>query len=140
MAMTETRPQTAPDPAAAAHDTTASEPVPTGGLVGLLGTGSHATIGRLWIGTSLVFIAMSGVLGALLGAERLQPETYNILSQDNYAQTFSLHGVSALYLFALPILIGIAIIVVPRQVGAETIAFPVPQPCRTGRSSSGAAS
>ena len=125
MAMTETRPEAAPEPAAAAHDTAASEPVPTGGLVGLLGTGRHATIGRLWIGTSLVFLAMSGVLGALLGAERLQPETYNILSQDNYAQTLSLHGVGrAVPVRACRSSSGSPSIVVPRQVGAETIAFP----------------
>ncbi len=30
--------------------------VPAGGLAGILGTGRHAAIGRLWIGTSLVFL------------------------------------------------------------------------------------
>ncbi len=122
MAMTETRPEAAPD--RAGPDTTADESVPVGGLAGILGTGRHAAVGRLWIGTSLVFLVVTGALGGVLGAERLKPETYNILDEGNYAQTLSLHGVGGLFLFALPILIGIAIIVVPSQVGAETVAFP----------------
>jgi cytochrome c oxidase subunit 1/cytochrome c oxidase subunit I+III len=123
MAMTETRPEAAPDRAQAGA-TAIEEPHPAGGLAGILGTGSHAAIGRLWIGTSLVFLVVIGVLGGVLGAERLKTETYNILNQDNYAQTLSLHGVGGLFLFAIPILIGIAMIVVPRQVGADTVAFP----------------
>jgi heme/copper-type cytochrome/quinol oxidase subunit 1 len=120
MAMTETRPEAAPE-GAAAHDSPADDAVPAGGLAGILGTARHAAIGRLWIGTSLVFLALTGVL---LGAERLKTDTYNILNQDNYAQALSLHGVGALFLFAIPVLIGVATIVVPNQVGAESIAFP----------------
>ena len=123
MAMTETRPEAAPDRAQAGATAIEAHP-PTGGLAGILGTGRHAAIGRLWIGTSLVFLVVTGILGGVLGAERLKTETYNILNQDNYAQTLSLHGVGGLFLFAIPILIGIAMIVVPAQVGADTVAFP----------------
>jgi len=98
--------------------------VAAGGLAGILGTGRHAAIGRLWIGTSLVFLVLTGALGGVLGAERLKPDTYNVLNQDNYAQALSLHGVGGLFLFAIPILIGLGTIVVPRQVGADSIAFP----------------
>ena len=124
MAMTETRPEAETPTATPATNPSAGWPRPAGGLAGLLGTGRHRSIGRLWVGTSLVFLALSGVLGAVLGAERLKPETYNILNKDNFAQTLSLHGVAGVFLFALPILIGLGTIVVPRQVGAHTIAFP----------------
>ncbi len=124
MAMTETRPEATPEPAAAVDDRPTDDAVPAGGLAGLLGTGRYAVIGRLWIGTSVVFLVLTGVLGGVLGAERFQTDTYNILNQDNYAQTLSLHGVGALFLFAIPILIGLATCVVPAQVGAESIAFP----------------
>src|SRR3954467_2793011 len=126
MAMTETRPE-AEAPTATPPTTTASGsglPRPASGLAGLLGTGRHRSIGRLWIGTSLVFLAISGALGGVVGAERLKPETYNILNKDNFAQTLSLHGVAGVFLFALPMLIGIATVVVPRQMGSHTIAFP----------------
>src|SRR3954451_3515633 len=122
MAMTETRPEAAPE-RATPHDRAVDESA-AGGLAGILGTGRHGAIGRLWIGTSLVFLVLTGVLGGILGAERLKPDTYNILNQDNYAQALSLHGVGAVFLFAVPILIGLATIVVPSQVGAESVAFP----------------
>jgi heme/copper-type cytochrome/quinol oxidase subunit 1 len=124
MAMTETRPEAATQPVAGVDDRPTDDVVPAGGLAGLLGTGRHAVIGRLWIGTSLVFLVLTGALGGVLGAERFKTDTYNILNQDNYGQTLSLHGVGALFLFAIPILIGIATVVVPAQVGAESIAFP----------------
>jgi cytochrome c oxidase subunit 1 len=123
MAMTETRPA-AETPTATPATSAAGLPRPAGGLAGLLGTGRHRSIGRLWVGTSLVFLVVSGGLGAALGAERLKPETYNIFSKDNFAQSLSLHGVAGVFLFALPILIGLGTIVVPRQVGARGIAFP----------------
>ena len=124
MAMTETRPEAETHAAAPASPPTSDVPRPATGLAGLLGTGRHRSIGRLYVGTALVFLVVSGILGAVLGAERLKPETYNILNKDNFAQTLSLHGVAGVFLFALPVLIGLAIVVVPRQVGAKTIAFP----------------
>src|SRR3954465_8835584 len=123
MAMTETRPETEPTTVNPATPTSGL-PRPAGGLAGLLGTGRHRSVGRLWVGTALVFLVVTGVLGAVLGAERIKPETYNILNKDNFSQALSLHGVGGVFLFALPILIGLGTIVVPRQMGAHTIAFP----------------
>jgi heme/copper-type cytochrome/quinol oxidase subunit 1 len=124
MAMTETRPDTETETATPDHSATTGLPRPAGGLTGLLGTGRHRSIGRLWVGTSLVFLVVTGGIGAALGAERLKPETYNLLNKDNFAQSLSLHGVAGVFLFALPILIGLGTIVVPRQLGAHSIAFP----------------
>ena len=124
MAMTETRPEAETQPATTTTAPSGGVPRPAGGLAGLLGTGRHRSIGRLWVGTSLVFLAVTGALGGVLGAERIKPETYNILNKDNFAQTLSLHGVGGVFLFAIPILIGLGTIVVPRQMGAHTIAFP----------------
>src|SRR5689334_18371900 len=124
MAMTETRPEAETETATPATASNAGLPRPTGGLAGLLGTGRHRSIGRLWVGTALVFLVVGGGIGAALGAERLKPETYNVFDVNNFAQALSLHGISGTFLFALPIFIGLATIVVPRQLGAHTIAFP----------------
>ena len=105
MAMTETRPEAETPTATPATNPSAGLPRPAGGLPGLLGTGRHRSIGRLWVGTSLVFLAVSGVLGAVLGAERLKPKTYNILNKDSFAQTLSLHGVAGVFLFAFGFLL-----------------------------------
>src|SRR3954470_484519 len=124
MAMTETRPEAETETATASTSSSAGLPRPSGGLAGLLGTGRHRSIGRLWVGTALVFLVVSGGVGVALGAERIKPETYNVFDVNSFAQALSLHGVSGTFLFALPMLVGLGIIVVPRQIGAETIAFP----------------
>src|SRR3954463_16152137 len=111
MAMTETRPEAETETAAATTASPYGATRPAGGLAGLLGTGQHRTIGRLWIGTSLVYLAVIGVLGELLAFERFKTETYNIFNKDNFAQSLSLHGVGGLFLTLLPLLIGVATVV-----------------------------
>ncbi len=124
MAMTETRPETETETANPVASPSDGAPRPAGGLAGVLGTGRHRSIGRLWVGTSLVFLALSGGLGEALGSRRLQPDHYGAFSADNFSQSLSLHGISGVFLFAIPVLVGLATIVVPRQVGMHTIAFP----------------
>lgn len=111
-------PAAGPDAAIAVAAPTAS------GLAGLLGTGDHKPIGRLWILTSLLYLMAAGITGALVGAERLDTTDLQILEADTYGQTFSLHSIAGVFLFLLPLLIGLATYVVPLQVGASTIAFP----------------
>jgi cytochrome c oxidase subunit 1 len=125
MAMTETRPEAtaAVEPAASAADG-GDVPQPASGLAGILGSVDHHVIGRLWIVTSVVMLGGAGLLGVLLGVERLKTSTYDVFEGRHYLQFFSLHAVAATYLFAIPLLIGVATVVVPRQLGARTIAFP----------------
>jgi heme/copper-type cytochrome/quinol oxidase subunit 1 len=115
---TETRPEASAESSAAVV-----APAP-GGLAGVLGTGEHKTIGRLYIGTSIVFLLLAGVTGALVGAERIDTARLDVLGRDSFAQVFTLHSVSAVFLFLIPFLLGLAIVLVPLQVGAATIAFP----------------
>lgn len=124
MAMTDT---TAASSAATVEGALETERVASprapGGLAGILGDGDHKMIGRLFIGTSLLFGGVTGVTGALVGAERLDTADVTVLD-DSFLQVFTLHSVSGLFLFLLPLLLGIALYVVPLQVGARTIAFP----------------
>src|SRR5258706_14190069 len=114
MAMTETRPEQAAESAATSGD--ASDAVrPSGGLVGLLGSAEHTVIGRLWIATSVVFLLGAGVVGVLLGVERLDTTTYDVFEAKHFQQALSIHAVAGLFLFAIPLLIGVAPVVVPEQ-------------------------
>src|SRR5688572_23795652 len=115
MAMTQARPETETQPPAAAQGGAVTAPLADSPVAVFFGTARDQVIGRLWIGTALVFLALTGVLGGLLGAERLKPEVYNVFSNDSYGQALSLHGVSGLFLVAIPLLIGAATAVVPRQ-------------------------
>lgn len=116
MALTETRPDTdAPPSAAEATGLT---------LDGLVSTADHKTIGRLWIGSGLVFLLASLVVSVVVGIEAADLSGLSIVSDgDEFTQLWSL-GRTVLLLGAIvPILVGIGTFVVPLQVGAPAIAF-----------------
>ncbi len=99
-------------------------PRPAPGFAALIGTGDHRKIGRLWIGTSFLFLLASGIAGALLGAEKLDTSGIDVLDVDAVAEIFSLHAVAGVFLFLVPLLLGLAITIVPSQIGSPTVAFP----------------
>ena len=118
MTMTESRPD--------ASSGTASVPGAdaSGGLAGWFSTGDHKRIGRLYIVFSALLVVGGLVVAFLLGLEKGDPSGYQILGSDTIGQLFSLYGVGTVFLGVLPLLLGIAIYVVPLQLGARTIAFP----------------
>ena len=118
MTMTETQPADAGEAGASSGQATRSS-----GLAALLGSGDHLAIARLWIVASFLFLVVAGVAGGLLGVERLDVSSLDLLD-DTGSQVFSLHAVGGIFLFLVPAFIGIATAVVPAQVGAATIAFP----------------
>ena len=102
-----------------------TEPAPPSGLAALVGSGDPRTVGKLFVGTSLLFLLVSGVAGLLVAFELIdldQPD--NILGNDVFQQVVTLHSITGLFLVVLPLLLGLATAVVPLQVGATTVAFP----------------
>ncbi len=125
MVVTESPPETttANQSTAGATAIDTSRPRPTG-LAGFLGSGDHKVIGRAYIASSLLFGLAAAVAGELVAVERIDTSRLNILSADTAFQVFTFHSVAATFLFLLPLVLGIAMVVVPLQVGATTIAFP----------------
>lgn len=119
MAMTETRPAMSAEEAAPAP----VAPVEPAGLAGWLTTSDHKRVGRMWIATSLAFLLVGGVLGELLGAERLDSGV-DLLEDGTFPQIYALHAEAAVLLFLVPLFIGLATYLVPLQVGSPEIAFP----------------
>src|SRR5687768_11502125 len=117
MTMTDTRPE-------AGATSVVDGPAPElGGLAGYLTTVDHKRMGRMWIVASLVFLVVAGVFGELVAVERFDTGGVDILG-DGFTQSYSLHAVGAVFLFLLPLSLGVATYVVPLQVGARAIAFP----------------
>lgn len=117
---------TAVEPAAeapAGEAAAAAAAAPTG-LTAVVGSGDHKVTGRLFIGFSFAFLLVALGCGELLGIERIDASGFSLLSTDTYGQVFTLYRVSALFLFLWPLLVGLALVVVPLQVGAPTVAFP----------------
>lgn len=119
MALTETRPDTDSEVAVAVETTT----TPT--VDSILGTGDHKTIGRLWIGSGILFLIAGLVLDLLASAELADLSGLAIAdSGDQLTQLWSLGRDLLLFAGIMPVLIGIGTYVVPLQVGASSLAFP----------------
>ena len=124
MSMTETRPATGSTSSRAERDHERSTgPVgPPQGLHGWISTADHKRIGRLYLATSIGFLVVGSVVGAILGAERLDGG-FEILSDNTFGQVYTLHGEVAVFGFLVPFFLGLATYLVPLQVGAPDIAF-----------------
>lgn len=84
----------------------------------------HKKIGRLFIGQSLLFAVAVGVIGALIGIERINPDGAQFFDADAALQLTQLHRHFLVFGVLAPLFMGIALAVVPMQVGARAIAFP----------------
>jgi cytochrome c oxidase subunit 1 len=123
MAMTDTRPPAAAPEAVPVPRVADAAPAEAPGLAGWFTTSDHKRIGRLWVATSLLFLVVGGVAGAVLGFERMG-DGLDLLTSGSFAQVYTFHGEVAVWLFLVPCTIGIATVVLPLQVGSPEIAFP----------------
>lgn len=98
---------------------------PVTGLAGLLGSTDHKVVGRFYIGAALLFGLASATTAMLGGIDRIDGTFGNtILDGETVDQVLSFSLLSATLLFLMPALLGLAIAIVPLQVGARAIAFP----------------
>jgi heme/copper-type cytochrome/quinol oxidase subunit 1 len=84
----------------------------------------HKKIGRLFIGVSLLSALLVAVLGLVFGLERMSPAHMQIFDGDATLQLFSLYQFALVFGVLAPLFVGIAIAVVPTQIGARAVAFP----------------
>jgi cytochrome c oxidase subunit I+III len=96
-------------------------PVP--GLLGWLATGDHKRIGKLEIFTAFAFFLIAGVEALLMRIQLSRAEN-SFLSMDLYNQIFTVHGSTMMFLFAVPVMQGFGIYLVPLMLGTRTVAFP----------------
>ncbi len=88
-----------------------------------LTTVDHKRIGALYVGTSVTFLLIGGLLALLLRVQ-LTTADETFLGQRSYAQVLTLHATTMIYLFAVPIFAGLGSHLVPLLIGARNVAFP----------------
>ncbi len=84
---------------------------------------NHSIIGLRFMATAFVFFAIGGVLGMLTRVQLATPEAA-FMSPETYNQVFTMHGSMMLFLFAIPMLEGMAVYLTPKILGARDFAFP----------------
>jgi len=94
------------------------------GLLGWLTTTDHKRIGLLYFFTTLAFFGAGGIEALLMRTQLSQPEE-KVLSPETYNQLMTMHGVTMIFLFVIPMAIGaFGNYLVPLMIGARDMAFP----------------
>jgi len=97
---------------------------PLGKVIGrLLSTTDHKVIGQLYLVTSFAFFLIAGVMALVIRAELAKPGL-QIVNEEVYNQLFTMHGTIMLLLFATPLFVGFANVIMPVQIGSPDVAFP----------------
>jgi len=93
------------------------------GVWAWLASVDHKKIGIMYIYAALFFMAFGGAEALLVRIQLWQPDNH-FVSAETFNQLFTMHGVTMIFLVAMPILIGYINAIVPLQIGARDVAFP----------------
>ena len=93
------------------------------GIVGWITSVDHKSIGKRYIVTAFIWFLLAGLLAAAMRLQLSRPDN-SVLGPDLYNQIFTMHGTVMMFLFAVPMVQGLGVYLVPLMVGARSIAFP----------------
>jgi cytochrome c oxidase subunit I+III len=84
---------------------------------------NNTYIGLLYIGTALLFLVLGGVLALVMRTQLAVPDN-DLVGYDTYNQLFTMHGTVMMFLFAVPVVEAIGILLLPAMLGARDLPFP----------------
>lgn len=90
---------------------------------GALAAVNHTSIGLRFMVTGVAFFLVGGLLAMLVRTQLALPEQ-EIIGAETYNQLFTMHGTVMMFLFAIPILEGLAIYMIPKMIGTRDLVFP----------------
>jgi cytochrome c oxidase subunit 1 len=93
------------------------------GLASLPATTDHKRLAGLIAVTAFAFFLVGGVMALVMRVELAAPGM-QVVSKAGYAELFSMHGSTMIYLFITPIALAVGLYLVPLQIGAAELALP----------------
>jgi cytochrome c oxidase subunit I len=93
------------------------------GLYGWFATVDHKTLGIRYIVTAFVFLALGGLEALMLRLQLAQPNE-TLLTPAQYNELFTMHGITMILWYALPILTGFSVYLQPLLLGTRDMAMP----------------
>lgn len=96
---------------------------PRPGPIGSLKAIQNDAIGGRIMFTSFIFFLVAGCLALLMRLQLVRPEN-TLVGPQTYNGLFTMHGSTMMYLFAVPMLEGLAIILLPLMLGNRELPFP----------------
>ena len=83
----------------------------------------HKLVGLLYIATALTFLALAATEFALIRVQLIVPEN-TLIEPEIFNRLMSVAPVTFVVLFAIPLALGLAMYLVPLQIGARGVALP----------------
>jgi len=80
-------------------------------------------IGLFYVGAAFLFFVLAGVLALLIRAQLALPLN-GILPQETYNQVFTMHGTVMMFLFAVPAVEALGVMLLPQMLAARDLPFP----------------
>ena len=84
---------------------------------------NNTYIGLMYIGAALLFLVLGGALALLMRTQLAVPDN-DFVDFDTYNQLFTMHGTVMMFLFAVPVVEAIGILLLPAMLGARDLPFP----------------
>jgi cytochrome c oxidase subunit I+III len=84
---------------------------------------NHTDLGRMFMLTAVFFFAVGGVLAMLIRSQ-IATSGSAFVDAPLYAQFFTMHGTVMMFLFAIPLIEGLAVYMLPKLLGTRDLAFP----------------
>jgi cytochrome c oxidase subunit I+III len=84
---------------------------------------NNTYVGLAYVATGFAFFVGAGILALLMRIQLAYPEN-TFLSAETYNQFFTMHGTVMMFLFAVPIVEAIAVLLLPGLLGTRDMPFP----------------
>jgi cytochrome c oxidase subunit I+III len=80
-------------------------------------------IGVMYVGAAFLFFVLAGILALMMRAQLAVPEN-RLIGPELYNQLFTMHGTIMMFLFAVPAVEAMGILLLPNMLGARDLPFP----------------
>jgi cytochrome c oxidase subunit I+III len=84
---------------------------------------NNSYVGLFYVAAAFGFFLLAGALALVMRAQLALPLS-GILPQEIYNQFFTMHGTVMMFLFAVPMMQALAILLLPQMLGARDLPFP----------------
>ena len=80
-------------------------------------------IGVLYVGAALLFFVLAGILALIMRTQLAVPNN-DLVGPNLYNQLFTMHGTMMMFLFAVPVVEAMGVLLLPNMLGARDLPFP----------------